>query len=302
MVHYSHFTKQHRVEDAVLMFQTREASKIFLIILADFLSLPRDGTFGLSRPGAEGSLGRTYLGHILNVASAPNFKGDVTLLTSSVRLFASGWMALPMSQMSGCLRSSATDHLHVYVGWIISRFVEQFRSTGSRVSVMLLRNCAKSSPKMVRKSMKGRATFVIPEFQEWFQDNIFIASSTRVAWHLNEIRWGIYHYLVSEFRRAYIPTEVVTGAQMYRFDIPHEITEPLVRSMVLGSDEQHTHAAILRTLHRRSLHARSLLDARSASPRKRPDRCVAAIGWEGRETDHHPLKLVRHGGSAQTRA
>src|SRR4029079_4153666 len=44
MVHYGHFLKEHRIENATLMFTTREASKLFLIILADFLSLPRDGT------------------------------------------------------------------------------------------------------------------------------------------------------------------------------------------------------------------------------------------------------------------
>jgi hypothetical protein len=88
MVHYAHFTKDHCIENAILMFQTREASKLFLILLADFLSLPRDGTFGLSRPTAEGSLGQTYLGHLLNVASAASFKGDVTLLTSSIKSFA----------------------------------------------------------------------------------------------------------------------------------------------------------------------------------------------------------------------
>jgi hypothetical protein len=78
---------------------------------------------------------------------------------------------------------------------------------------------------------EGQTYLLIPEFQEWFQDNIFIASSTRVAWHLNEIRWGIYHYLVYEFHRAYTPTEIISGAQMYRYDVPHQITDLLVRSM-----------------------------------------------------------------------
>ena len=42
MVHYAHFEKEHRIENAILMFKTREASKLFLIILADFLSPPTD--------------------------------------------------------------------------------------------------------------------------------------------------------------------------------------------------------------------------------------------------------------------
>ena len=61
MVHYAHFEKAHRLEEATLMFKSRECSLLFIISLADFLSLPRGGTFGLKhRPGAD-SLAKTYL-------------------------------------------------------------------------------------------------------------------------------------------------------------------------------------------------------------------------------------------------
>jgi hypothetical protein len=121
MVHYAHFEKEHRVENAILMFKTREVSKLFLIILADFLSLPRDGTFGLSRPRAEGSLGQTYLGHILNVALKPSFLDDVTLLTSSVKSFAK-WLDgfaevqevwLPSIEHNGTLCVRRMDYLKI---------------------------------------------------------------------------------------------------------------------------------------------------------------------------------------------
>ena len=72
---------------------------------------------------------------------------------------------------------------------------------------------------------------IIPEFQAWFQENIFIAESTMIAWHLNEIRWGIYHYLTAEFQRAYTPTEIVNGLQRYRYDVPPTITSQLVKAM-----------------------------------------------------------------------
>lgn len=230
MVHYAHFEKQHRVENAILTFQTREASKLFLIILADFLSLPRDGTFGLTRPRAEGSLGQTYLGHILNVASAPSFKGDVTLLTSSVKSFAE-WLDgfanvqdvwLPSIERNGMLRVQRMDYLKI-CGTITKHGFTRLGNVVGKLRKILAANGTEID--------EGQSYLVIPEFQEWFQDNIFIASSTRVAWHLNEIRWGVYKYLVSEFRRAYTPTEVITGAQMYRYDVPREITKPLVRSM-----------------------------------------------------------------------
>lgn len=230
MVHYAHFEKQHRIENATLMFQTREASKLFLIILADFLSLPRDGTFDLSRPKAEGSLGQTYLGHLLNVASAPSFKGDVTLLTSSVKSFAK-WLDgfaevqdvwLPSIERNGMLRVRRLDYLKI-CGTISKHGFTRLGDVVGKLRTILAANGTDID--------EGQSYLVIPDFQEWFRDNIFIASATTVAWHLNEIRWGIYHYLVSEYRRAYTPTELVSGAQMYSYDVPSAITDPLVRSI-----------------------------------------------------------------------
>ena len=230
MVHYAHFMKEHRLERAVLMFQTREAQKLFLIILADFLSLPRDGAFGLGRPGGDGSLGRTYLGHLSNVAAAPAFKGDVTLLASSVKSFAE-WLDgfaevqdvwLPSIERNGTLRVRRSDYLKLCgtiskhgftrLGDVVEKLRTIFAANGTEID-------------------EGQSYLVMPEFQEWFQDNIFVASSTRIAWHLNEIRWGIYHYLDTEFRRAYTPTDVVSGAQMYRYEVPPEITKRLIRSI-----------------------------------------------------------------------
>lgn len=230
MVHYAHFVKEHRIEDAVLMFHTREASKLFLITLADFLSLPRGGTFGLSRPKVEGSLGQTHLGYLLNVASAPCFDGDVTLLTSSVKSFAE-WLDgfadvpevwLPSIDRNGSLRARRLDYLKI-CGTISKHGFMRLGDVVDKLRKILATNGTSID--------EGQSYLVIPEFQEWFQDNIFVASSTRIAWHLNEIRWGIYHYLISEFRRTYTPTEIISGAQMYRYEVPSKITDPLVRSM-----------------------------------------------------------------------
>lgn len=230
MVHYAHFEKEHRVENATLMFKTREASKLFLIIFADFLSLPREGTFGLSRPTAQGSLGQTYLGHLLNVASEPSFMGDPTLLISSVKSFAK-WLDgsaevqdawLPSIKHNGTLRVRRMAYLKI-CGTISKHGFARLGDVVGKLQTILAENGTEAD--------EGQCYLVIPEFQEWFQENVFIASSTTVAWHLNEIRWGIYSYLVSEFRRAYTPTEVISGAQMYSYDVPRQITRPLVRSM-----------------------------------------------------------------------
>jgi hypothetical protein len=230
MVHYGHFMKEHQIENATLVFRTREASKLFLIILADFLSLPRDGTFGLTRPKSEGSMGKTYLGHLQRVVAAPVLRGDSTLLATSLQAFAE-WLDgfaivdrvwLPSINREGTLRvrrmaylkmcGTISKHGFTRLGDIVGQLREILAANGTNID-------------------EGQSYLIVPEFQEWFQDNIFIASSTLVAWHLNEIRWGIYQYLASEFQRAYTPTEVIQGAQMYTYDVPLGITGPLVRSM-----------------------------------------------------------------------
>lgn len=88
MVHYGHFVKKHRLEEAMLMFNTSECSRLFIIMLADFLSKPSEGTFTLKFREGEGILAETYLGNLLDIAAAPHFIGDVTLLQTSVQAFA----------------------------------------------------------------------------------------------------------------------------------------------------------------------------------------------------------------------
>ena len=230
MVHYGHFAKDHDTENTYLMFQTREASKLFLIILADFLSLPRAGTFGLNKPTSEGSMGTTYLGHLQRVTIDPQFGGDHALLASSVKAF-SEWLDgfavveavwLPSIEREGTLRVRRMDYLKI-CGTISKHGFTRLGDIVEKIRKILSENGTDID--------EGQSYLIVPEFQEWFQDNIFIASSTQVAWHLNEIRWGIFEYLSAEFRRAYTPTEVVQSTQMYTYDVPSEITDPLIRSI-----------------------------------------------------------------------
>ncbi len=230
MVHYGHFMKEHKIENATLMFRTREASKLFLIILADFLSLPRDGTFGLPKPRAEGSMGKTYLGHLQRVAAEPKFAGDKALLASSLKAFAE-WLDgfavvervwLPSINRNGALRVQRMAYLKI-CGTISKHGFTRLGDVVAQLRRILAENDTNID--------EGQSYLVIPEFQEWFQDNVFIASATVVAWHLNEIRWGIYEYLTSEFNRAYTPKELINSLQMYGYDVPSTITDPLVQSM-----------------------------------------------------------------------
>lgn len=44
---------------------------------------------------------------------------------------------------------------------------------------------------------------MMPDFQEWFYDNILGAHTSIITEMLNNIRWAIYEYLKPEFDRAY---------------------------------------------------------------------------------------------------
>ncbi len=180
MVHYAHFEKRHRLEETMLMFKTHECSKLFLIILADFLSLPRSGTFGLSHRSGSGSLAKTYLGNILDVGAKPHFGRDTTLLTSSATSFAE-WLDgsvsvdkvwLPSIEREGSITvqrmnylkicGTASKHGFTRLGDIVRKIQKVLADNGTDIN-------------------EGQSYLVIPEFQEWFRDHVFMASSTAVA-------------------------------------------------------------------------------------------------------------------------
>lgn len=69
---------------------------------------------------------------------------------------------------------------------------------------------------------------VLPDFYEWFHTNIFVMHSPAIAQFLNDLRWGIFHYLQPEFARSY---ERVDPEPMYRYKYPSDFIHPLGRAM-----------------------------------------------------------------------
>lgn len=229
MVNYAYFEKNHRRADATLMFNNRECSTLFLIILADFLSLPRGGTFGLTHERGPGSRARTYLGNLLNIGTKPHFRGDTSLLNSSVNSFAD-WLDgsvtvadvwLPSIGRKGAITAQRMNYLKI-CGTVSKHGITRLGDIVKKIQKLLADNGTEAD--------EGQCYLVIPDFQEWFRDHVFVASSTMIAFFLNEIRWGIFCYLRSEFERVYQPN-FQSGYQSYSFDVPPEISDPLIRSM-----------------------------------------------------------------------
>ncbi|MHA6689314.1 hypothetical protein [Devosia sp. A449] len=229
MVHYGHFVKQHRLEEATLMFNTSECSRLFIIMLADFLSKPSEGTFTLKFRDGEGSLAETYLGNLLDISNAPHFHGDVALLQTSIQAFAN-WLDgsvtvekvwLPSIDREGDITVQRKTYLKI-CGTLTKHGFTRLGNTVKAIQRVLADNGTKID--------EGQSYLIIPDFQDWFRDNVFIASSSIIAWHLNEIRWGLFQYLRPEFERAYSPY-LAGDFEAYRFDVPVAITNPLIKSI-----------------------------------------------------------------------
>ena len=67
----------------------------------------------------------------------------------------------------------------------------------------------------------------IPSFFNWFSDDCFMYSASRIAEFLNEIRWAIFEYLKLEFQRAWYPIDDIA----YGYHVPPEIKEPAAHTM-----------------------------------------------------------------------
>ncbi len=231
MVHFGHFDILGSSEEKLLQFKSYECSRLFLIVLADFLSYPRDGTFGLKRnTEAKGCLPYTHLGYLDEVAQNPSFEGDTSLLGNSVREFAS-WLDgditiekvwFPSIDYNDALKVKRVEYLRICG----TASKHGFTRLGRIVSDIRKVMCENNNP-----IDEGQGYLLLPDFQERFRDDIFIASATTIAWHLNEIRWGIIRYLENEFSKAYRPSVNNSSFQQNKFDVPRDINDPLIKSM-----------------------------------------------------------------------
>ncbi len=228
MVNYKNFEANYSVEAAELMFKTRECSELFLILLADLLSWPQRGAFGIKHQPGSGSAAKTYLGNLVDIAKVRRLKGDTLLLMESAIAF-SVWLDdqitlenvwLPSIERNGPVTVGRMEYLK------ICGTASKHGFTRLGGIVRQIRSILEANETVVDE---GQSYLVIPEFQDWFGAE-FIRCSTKIAFLLNQIRWGIYTYLRAEYKRAMEPYTVGT-LQAYRYNVPDEIVEPLIKSV-----------------------------------------------------------------------
>ena len=237
MVNRAMFVKHDRTEPTNMTFKTREHSRLFIILLRDFLSQPR------SHNGQPKPLG-------LNAAPSKAPPSDLTFLYYLKHVCARPKLATSFSDLSACTEAFAcwlereflapnvnlhainvvTDlRIHRYRYIKICGDIAKHNLTRLSWNVDHIRKLLKASGHPVSLEEGYRA---VDSFFEWFHDDIFHYHSSQIAEFLNNIRWAIYMYLQPEYVRSYRGDEYrAVHIPTYTYDIPRECTDPVAQAM-----------------------------------------------------------------------
>ena len=233
MVNYEIFEPIRSMRDMNLNFRSMTHKRLFNVLLVDLLSTPMNDDFGLAAipENAQGSAG-TFLYYLRLICESPSLYDTD---------------AAPSAALAGPVEFFATwldAECQVEKVWLPSINIETTIRVPRILFIKICGDMAKHSfPRMsinarrLRKLLADngnqidieQAYLAMPEFYEWFHDNIFTYHSSSIGEFLNNIRWGIYDYLAPEFSRSYRKPDVKSVA--YEFDHPDGCNSDLARSM-----------------------------------------------------------------------
>ncbi|TCR80794.1 hypothetical protein [Rhizobium sp. BK376] len=234
LVNFGRFCKINKTTDTSLLFERSADARLFNILLVDFLSqaqaIPKP--FDLpTPPQIARSSDRTYLFYLRQICNDPTL-GDPELIAAPMEKFADwldGEIVIPKAWFSSVN----------YNGPLTIERMQALKTCGD----IAKHNFARLDVN-VRKLLKimafngwpiseAQAYSMLPDFYEWFHNHAFIYYSSWIAEMLNDIRWGIYQYLMPEYARSYNPYGDPHD-MLYRFDVPPTISQPLAREMYWG--------------------------------------------------------------------
>ena len=237
MVNWAMFVKNDRTEPTNLMFETSQHSRLFAVLLGDFLSEIRafkgdPVPLGLKpAPSKARPSDLTFLFHLRQVCTNPKLATDTAALSEAVEAFAV-WLEGEFTAPRVNLHA-----IEVVADLRIARF-RYLKMCGDIAKHSLAR--LSTNVGHLRKLLEAvghnvseqEAYLAIENFFEWFHDDIFIYHSSQIAEFLNNIRWSIYDYLQPEFRRSWHLTNKATpDFPIYSYRVPPAITEPVARAM-----------------------------------------------------------------------
>lgn len=226
MVNYEIFGKNHDLVDAELRFDTRTHQRLFNILLTDFLSSPSKGTFGLPAANGPGPTDRTYLFYLRRICDNPKLNSedsDIRRPVDSFIAWLDGYSLVPEVWLPAI--GVETD---ICVKRIIFLKIcgDIAKHNFARLSVNVQRICKLLAENGVIID-EAQGFLALPDFYEWFHNNIFAYHASTIAEHLNNLRWGIFEYLRPEFIRSFQKIDSI----QYRFNYPEDCDIPLARAM-----------------------------------------------------------------------
>lgn len=219
--------------DTNLLHQSDFTLRLFNILLGDFLSPlsvrgKRDLPFGLSKPPENsGTSDFTFLFYLKTVCKTPQLGSNPSSLKEVTEAFSS-WLEA----------KSAVENV-----WFPSASIEVDLQVERREWIRICGDIAKHSfarlepnvAKIVRilrdhdKNVEvAKGYELLPEFSDWFHNNILAYHASTIAEFLNNIRLELHAYLKPEFCRSFSRTDAEGG---YKFEVPKEIEQDLPRSM-----------------------------------------------------------------------
>ena len=232
MVNRSMFVGFRENGPTTLLPETREHAMLFVVLLRDFLSEIRAFgkeplPFGLCKPPAHARpTDHTFIFHLRLVCQNPILGTEVDSLREKIEAFGDWLEGAFVAQDVGLAEIDLVCDLRVERYKYLQMCGDIAKHSLPRLSVNArhLRNILAEAGHEVTEEQSYLA---IPSFFDWFFDDSFMYSASRIAEFLNEIRWAIYEYLVPEFQRAWYRVDEIA----YGYHVPQRIEEPVARAM-----------------------------------------------------------------------
>jgi hypothetical protein len=236
MANWAMFCKHDRTDNVTMMFETRQHQVLFSILLGDFLSpftafKGQPVPLGLkAAPSNARPSDLTFLYYLGQVCSAPQLGDDVAELKLHTNAFAT-WLEAEFTAPQVNIHNvgSAMDIVVTRCRYLkICGDVSKHNLGRLATNVSHIQ---KLFERAGHKVTEQDAYLAVESFYDWFFDDIYVYHASVIAEHLNNLRWAIYRYLQPEYRRAWHSTGIISGAQMYAYNVPATCTEPLARAM-----------------------------------------------------------------------
>jgi hypothetical protein len=223
MVNYDIFDKDSPSYEP--MFNSQAHRKLFIIFLCDFLSTPERNLFALPQPphGAT-EIDRTFLFYLNYVCDNPKLNVKSESIRKPVQEFAD-WLDtefvlekawFPSIELETDLRikritmlkicGDAAKHNFARLGRNVQKIRKIFEQNGHFLD-------------------EGQSFLVLPEFFDWFYDNVCSYHGKTIAEYLNNIRWGLFYYLRPEYARSVIKTG--PRSYDYKYTYPPDVVSSL---------------------------------------------------------------------------